>query len=169
LLSIISGLLASVATELAVFLLAEGAGCTAGGSLDELLESQEKGLLNFRPVEAGGGAAAGAGAEAGGGGAATAVSVELLDRESLAEGDHGMGGRALAKLERDMVLDVFSGGGLLSMRELAFWRAAYTRPDRARTCLDGRELMLSPRRHQGSHCRESRKTLGTRAAAASHR
>jgi hypothetical protein len=112
LLSIISGLLVSVATELAVFLLVEGPGWTAGGSLEELRESHEKGLLNFLPE----GAGAGAGAGAGGGGAA-AVAGGLLDCESVADGDHGMGGRALVKLLKDMVLDAFSGGALFSKRE----------------------------------------------------
>lgn len=98
--SIISGLLVSVATELAVFLLGDGAADAEFCSLDELRESHEKGLLNLRPVEAGAGAGAGG----------------LFDQESFAWGDHGMGGRALAMLLRDIVLeDVFSsGGGLFS-------------------------------------------------------
>lgn len=98
-----------VATELAVFLRGDGVTCTAGGSLDELRESHENGLLNFLPVVAG----AGAGAGAGGGGAAAGIGG-LLDRESVAGGDHGMGGRALVKLLNDMVF-VFSGGGLFSV------------------------------------------------------
>jgi hypothetical protein len=119
LLSIISGLLVRVATELAVFLLGEGVGCTAEGSLEELRESQEKGLLNFLPVGAGTGtgAGAGAGAAAGkGGDGAGAAAGGLFDRVSVGGGDHGMGGSALVKLLKDMVL-VFSGGVLFSRRE----------------------------------------------------
>jgi hypothetical protein len=104
-----------VATELAVFLLGDGVGCTAGGSFEELRESHEKGLLNFLPVGAGAGAGAAAGAAtgAGGDGAAAGGAGGLFDRESVAGGDHGMGGKALAILLKDMVLD-FSGGGLFS-------------------------------------------------------
>jgi hypothetical protein len=118
LLSIISGLLVRVATELAVFLLGEGVGCTAGGSLEEeLRESQEKGLLNFLPVGAGAGKGVGAGAAAGtGGDGAGAAAGGLFDRVSVGGGDHGMGGSALVKLLKDMVL-VFSGGVLFSRRE----------------------------------------------------
>lgn len=104
-----------VATELAVFLLGEGVGCTAGGSFEELRESHEKGLLNFLPVDAGAGAGAGAGAAtaAGGDGATAGGAGGLFDRESVAGGDHGRGGKALVILLKDMVLD-FSGGGLFS-------------------------------------------------------
>lgn len=101
-----------MATELAVFLLVEGAaGCGADCSFVELLESHEKGLLNFLPD----GAGAGAGAGAAGGGTTSGMLAAggLLDRESLACGDHGMGGRALVMLLKDIVLDdAFSGGGL---------------------------------------------------------
>ena len=66
LLSIISGLLVRVATELAVFLLGETAGGeVAVASLAEFLESQEKGLVSLR----GGGRSTGGGCEAGGLGA----------------------------------------------------------------------------------------------------
>jgi hypothetical protein len=111
-------LLVMVATELAVFLLADGMGCTAGGSLEELRESHENGLLNFLPVGAGAGAGAGTGAAAGGGGAATAAAAAggLFDWESVAGGDHGIGGRALVRLLKDMVLGAFSAGGLFSGR-----------------------------------------------------
>jgi hypothetical protein len=116
LLSIISGLLVRVATELAVFLLGEGVGCTAAGSLEELRESQEKGLLNFLPVGAGAGAGARATAGTGGDGTGAGGAGGLFDRASVGGGDHGMGGSALVRLLNDMVL-VFSGGGLFSRRE----------------------------------------------------
>jgi hypothetical protein len=86
LLSLISGLLARVATELVVFLLGEGVGCVTGCSLDvEPLESHEKGLLNFLAVGAGAGGGTGAGAGAGGGVISAALAAGgLFDRESLA-------------------------------------------------------------------------------------
>lgn len=90
-------------------------GCTAGGSLEELRESQEKGLLNFLPAGAGAGAAAAAGAGAGGD-AAGAAAGGLFERASVGGGDHGMGGSAEVKLLKDMVF-VFPGGRLFSKRE----------------------------------------------------
>ena len=99
-----------VATELAVFLRGEGVICTAGGSLEELRESHEKGLLNFLPVGAGAGAGVVAGAEAAGGGTAAGAAGGLLDRESVAGGDHGMDGRALVRPLKDMVLALVGGG-----------------------------------------------------------
>jgi hypothetical protein len=110
LLSIISGLLVRVAIELAVFLLAEGVCCTAGGSFEELRESHENGLLNFLPVDVGAGA--------GGGAAAAAAAGGVFDWDSVAGGDHGIGGRAFVILLKDMVL-VFSGGALFSVGKSA--------------------------------------------------
>lgn len=86
--------------------------------MEELRESHENGLLNFLPVGAGAGAGAGAAAGTGGGGAATAAAAAggLFDWESVAGGDHGIGGRALVRLLKDMVLGAFSVGWLFSRR-----------------------------------------------------
>jgi hypothetical protein len=97
-----------VATELAVFLRVDGLACTAGGSLEELLESQENGLLNFLPVGAGAG---GGGAAAAGAASWALAAGGLFDRESFAGGDQGIGGRAFVMLLKDMVFDAFSAGG----------------------------------------------------------
>ena len=115
LLNIISGLLVNVAMELAVFL--RGDGCVAGTSfslLNEFRESQEKGPVSFR---AGGGGAVDDVAGGGGGGAtAEAGGIGLRDGDS-AEGDHGIDGRALVMLLRDIVLlgGSFSTGFLGSL------------------------------------------------------
>lgn len=106
-----------MATELAVFRLGEGVGCTAGGSLEELRESHENGLLNFLPVGAGAGAEAAAAAAAAAGGGAGAVAGGLFDRASVAGGDHGIGGSAFVMLLKDIVLAAFPGGGLFSGSE----------------------------------------------------
>jgi hypothetical protein len=108
-------LLIKVATELAVFLLGDGAARVTGGSFDELRESQEKGLLNFLLVVAGAEAGAGAGAWG-----AAAVAAGLLAGDSFAEGDHGMGGRAFVMLPKERVLEGFSGGGRFSKIESIF-------------------------------------------------
>lgn len=106
-----------VATELAVFLLGDGAAGTGVGSFDELLESHENGLLNLRPVVAGAGAGAGGGAGGVGVGnddvvgkvaGATLAAGGLFDWESLAWGDQGKGGKTFEMLLKDMVLAVCS-------------------------------------------------------------
>jgi len=102
-----------VATELAVFLLGDGAGGTGAGSFDELRESHENGLLNLRPVVAGaGGGAGGAGIGsddvAGTVAGATLAAGGLFDWGSLGWGDQGNGGKTLVMLLKDMVLAVCS-------------------------------------------------------------
>lgn len=67
-----------VATELAVFLLGEGAGGTGVSTLVELLESHEKGLLNFRPVGAGAAVEGGFGEGGAAGGLFDRVSQGML-------------------------------------------------------------------------------------------
>jgi len=104
LLNIISGLLVRVAIELAVFLLGETTGGGTTGSFGVLLESQANGLVSFR-LTGGGGTGAGAGGGGGGGTAAGATAGGLLGGESTAGGDHGIAGRALVMLLKDMVFD----------------------------------------------------------------
>jgi len=100
LLSIISGLLVRVAMELAVFLLGDMAagGETAVGSLAEFLVSQEENaLVSF--LVGGGGAVE----EIGGGIWALVGGVSLVGG-----GDHGMVGKALVMLVREIVLEAAS-------------------------------------------------------------
>jgi hypothetical protein len=89
LLSIISGLLVSVVTELAVFLLGDTAGGEVAGaslSLEEFpLESQEKALEIFL---------------AGGGGGE--IKPFLEGESVVGGGDHGIVGKELVMLLRDM-------------------------------------------------------------------
>ena len=118
LLSIISGLLVSVAIELAVFLRPEvetGGVEFASLSLLEARVSQEKGLVSFRVDGGGGGSSLDVGRSfAGGGGATAAVGgIGLREGDVSAGGDQGMEGRELVMLCREMVLlgcRSFSGG-----------------------------------------------------------
>jgi hypothetical protein len=97
LLSISSGLLAIVATDDAVFLRGDATGGGVLGSLlEELRDSQENGLVSFR---VGGGGFAG-----GCGGGAEIEAAGLLTGGSVAGGDQGTLGKALAMLPMDNVL-----------------------------------------------------------------
>ena len=109
--------------ELAVFRRGDGWAVAVSLSLPvEFRESQENGLVSFRV--GGGGAAVEAVAGGGGGGGATAEAREfgLRDGDS-AVGDHGIEGRALVMLLRDIVLlgCSFSTGLLVSLTALVDW------------------------------------------------
>jgi hypothetical protein len=102
LLNIISGLLVRVVTELAVFRLGDTAGGEVAGtslSLEELpLESQEKALLIFL---------------AGGGGGGE-IRPLLVGDSATGGGDHGMVGRELVMLLKDIDFGGWWPAGFLS-------------------------------------------------------
>ncbi len=123
LLSIISGLLVRVATELAVFLLGDvvGGGVATTSLETELRDSQEKGLVSFREgatiVGAVGVAVVVVGAGAGavtviGAAAVTMGDEGFLVGESFTGGDQGIDGRAFVMLLSDIVLDPLSSSGI---------------------------------------------------------
>lgn len=90
--------------ELAVFL--RGDGCVVGTSfslLKEFRESHEKGPVSFR-VGAGVAVDDVVGGGGGGGGATVVTGGNGLRDGDSAEGDHGIDGRALVMLLRDIVL-----------------------------------------------------------------